>query len=65
MSLPAVGTGTGTMGEIGVVGRDIGKMEERKTRREAVRRDAADVALNLSKGTGPVVPPDEIGRAHV
>jgi len=57
VSLPALGTGTGTTGEIGVVGRDIGRVMGRKTRREVARRDVADVALNLPKGTGPVVPP--------
>ena len=46
------------MGEIGVVGRDTGRMMGRKTRREAARRDVVDVALNLMRGTGPVVPPD-------
>ena len=33
-------------------------MTGRKARREAVRRDVADVALNLTKGTVPVALPD-------
>lgn len=58
VSLLALGTEAGTMGEIGVVERDIGRMKERKTHREAVKRDVVDIALNLTKGTDLVVPPD-------
>jgi hypothetical protein len=46
------------MGEIGVVGRGAGRMKERKTRREAARRDVVDVALNPTRRTNPVVLPD-------
>lgn len=58
VSLLVVGIETGTMGGIGVAGRGVELMKERKVRREAARRDVVDIALILTRGINPVVLPD-------
>jgi len=46
VSLLVVGIETGTIREKGAAGRGLGRMKQRKTRREVVRRDVVDVVLS-------------------